>query len=686
MTPKMTEAESDKARKEAKRIALRDLRIPIPANPSRRLEAEADPRKWLDTYFADIFSETWTEDREAMLKSIIDAALYGGDQAIAGPRGEGKTTIATYAALYLMVTGLSTFPVVIGKSQGKSQLELKAVRDKLQQQDIFIADYPEIGVPMKAVGGWSSRARMQTVSGKETNIELAADHIAFPTIEQWQLPSDWPKKIKSAATGQVIFCLGVDGPVRGTKFRSARPTLAIIDDIEDREAAASETLIAKNEEILEQDVAGLGASAERIPRVMLCTTQNRRCIAYRYTDPKQKPSWRGRRYRKMVKRPDRMDLVATYIEARQNRSTDDPDAREAFRFWRDNREELERGAVVSNPFSYSKKVHEDGEPMELSAVHSYFNRVADVGEKAVATEIDNDPPEETGSQGNGLTAQRVQTRIGKYNRREYPLTTQERTVAIDIGDRTSHWVDIGWEGKAIGSVVDYGVMETWFEFGADEKAIELAILSSLEIWADDVVSRIKPIIAFVDSGSGKQKEAVYEFCRRRGRPFFPSKGWDDKRFRLPEKSNGKEPFLESWAHWKPEDRVWLYNVNTEWWKKWVHRAFTTSPFDDKGNRNDGTLTLFDPGDSKRTHNSFAHHIVAEEEKLVEVNGKEKKSVWWVKNHNNHWLDATALACAGAGAVGIRLVQHEQLSVQPKTGKTQSGFTNQFGQPFLATQR
>jgi hypothetical protein len=136
----------------------------------------------------------------------------------------------------------------------------------------------------------------------------------------------------------------------------------------------------------------------------------------------------------------------------------------------------------------------------------------------------------------------------------------------------------------------------------------------------------------------------------------------------------------------PQNRVWLYNVNTEWWKKWVHRSFTTSAFDDKGNRNDGTLTLFDSGETKRQHNAFAHHIVSEEEQFVSVNGKELKPVWWVKNHNNHWLDATALACAGAGAVGIRLVQHEQLSVQPKTGKTQSGFTNQFGQPFLATQR
>ncbi|MGA0854880.1 MAG: hypothetical protein ACO3RK_08730, partial [Luteolibacter sp.] len=223
-----------------------------------------------------------------MLQSIIAAAKYGGDQAIAAPRGEGKTSFAMHGALYLMVVGLCDFPVVIGKSQGKAQVELKAIKEKLQQSEQFISDYPEIGVPFQAVGGWSSRARMQTVGGTLTNIEMAADHLAFPTITREQLPASWPDEVEPASKGQVIYSLGIDGPIRGTKFRGKRPTLALIDDIEDREAAASETLIAKNEEIIEQDIAGLGSGAERVSRVMLCTIQNRKCIAYQYTDAKGK--------------------------------------------------------------------------------------------------------------------------------------------------------------------------------------------------------------------------------------------------------------------------------------------------------------------------------------------------------------------------------------------------------------
>lgn len=671
----MTEAEADKARKEAKRLALRDLTIPCPANPTRRLAAESDPRKWLDTYFADIFFEAWTEDREAMLRSIVDAALYGGDQAIAGPRGEGKTTLATYAALYLMVNRLSTFPVVIGKSQGKAQLELKAVKEKLQQQDIFIADYPEIGVPMKAVGGWSSRARMQTVSGKETNIELAADHIAFPLIEQWQLPHSWPKEIESAACGQVIFSLGIDGPVRGTKFRSARPTLAIIDDIEDREAAASDTLIAKNEEIIEQDVAGLGASAERIPRVMLCTTQNRKCIAYRYTDPKIKPSWRGRRYRKMVQRPERMDLVEQYIEMRRNRPSVDPDARAAFRFWRDNQADLERGAVVSNPFSYSKKVHEDGEPMELSAVQSYFNRVADVGEKAVATEIDNDPPEETGPRGQGLTAEIVASRLSGLQRKQLPANTVALTAAIDLGKYGCHWVVIAWGPGAFGCIVDYGVAEViGTDKAIDNVASQPMIYRALLQWRDELLAKnytdaagAQRIVDFVMVDSGTFTDAAYEFCRQVRGPFHPSKGIANYRPRS-KSTESTIASLHLHAQRFTSEQLWLYELDTDHWKQFVHERFLTPTFDENNMLRRGSLSIFDP--QGKRHTSFAHHIVAEELVSEFKEGKGSKTYWRKTAENNHWLDATYMAAAASEACGVKLLAPSEQEVKPRVTQEQ----------------
>ena len=349
---------------------------------------------------------------------------------------------------------ISRFPIVIGKSQSKAEKDLKTIREKLQQNKEFIADFPEIGYPFQAIGGWSSRCRLQTVAGEFTQIEIAPDHLIFPTIRPDQL--EWGNDYEILSCGQIFACMGIDGPIRGTTFRDERPSVAIIDDIEDKEAARSETLIERNESIIEEDIGGLGSSAEPIARVFLCTIQNRKCLAYKYTDTTQKPSWRGRRYRKMIKPPDRMDLVEQFIDLWKNRKASDIDARESFRFWRDNKDAIEAGCEISNPHSYSKKIHADGEPMELSAIHSYYVRVAKYGVKAVATEIDNDPPEEAGPQGSGLTPDIVSSRINGLSKRQLPANTRVLTAAIDLGKYYCHWVVCAWWDGAGGCVVDYG--------------------------------------------------------------------------------------------------------------------------------------------------------------------------------------------------------------------------------------
>lgn len=659
-----------------KRASQRDIRILAPSNIARRIQAESDPQKWLDTYFAEIFSECWTDDRLAMLHSIIDAAKYGGDQAIAGPRGEGKTTIATHAALYLVVKRLTTFPVIIGKSQGKAQLELKSIKEQLQQNELFIADYPEIGIPFQAVGGWSSRARMQTVVGVNTNLEIAADHLAFPTIEREQL-ADWPDCIEPASCGQVIYCLGVDGPVRGTKFRSMRPTLAIIDDIEDREAAASDVLIGKNEEIIEQDIAGLGASAERIPRAMLCTVQNRKCIAYRFTDPKTKPSWRGKRYRKMIKPPDRMDLVDQYIEARRGRKTDDPDAREAFRFWRDNRETIEAGCIVSNPYSYSKKLHADGEPLELSSIQAYYNRVADVGTKSVATEIDNDPPEDAGPIGQGLTAEIVASRISGLNRFMIPANTVALTAAIDLGKYRCHWVVTAWQQGGTGFIVDYGEEAI---FGTDRsmntEATEAVLYESLidfrtklleKQFIDPEGNRKSIDFCMVDSGNFTQ--SAYQFCKDMGGIFHPSKGYSPYRHRDKHEANTIVGF-NLHAKKLPAHNVWLYELDTDYWKQFVHERFLTPTFDDNGSYRRGSLSIFTPEGSRR-HSYFAKHITAEELVTEFVEGKGTKQKWRPMHDDNHWLDATYMAAAAGEACGVKLIAPSEIAVEARQVQQQN---------------
>jgi hypothetical protein len=645
-----------------KRASERDLKIPIPAEPNRRRDALNDGELFLQTYFSDVFFEPFTEDRRDMYESIIRAARYGGDQAIAGSRGEGKTKLAIYTALFLTLTGLARFPIVIGKNQRKSESELRTVREKLQQSPLLLKDFPELCVPFEAVGGWSSRARMQTVAGEYSKLELGADHLIFPTIRRDQLPDDWPDDIESVARGQILASIGIDGGIRGTNYRDVRPDIAIIDDIEDREAATSDPTIAKNEEIIEKDIGGLASSAERVARVFLCTIQNRKCVAYKFTDPKQKPSWKGKRYRKMITPPDRMDLVQEYMRLRIEREETDPDARIAFRFWKDNQAEIERDAVVSNRHSYSKKMHEDGEQLELSAIQSYYNKVADLGEKTVATEIDNDPPEEAGPQGSGLTWQVVASRISGLDRGQIPANASCITAAIDVGKYLCHWVVVAWWKGAGGCVIDYGRAEVaGTDKAMDNEASEPMIYRALLNWRDELLMKsyvdaagAKRTVEAVFVDSGTFTDAAYQFVRDvNGSPFYCSKGLGKYKDKLIETDKIK-PGMHLHASYQESQGLWLYEMNTDYWKQFVHERFLTPTFDDQNFLRRGALSLFSqPNDRK--HTSYAQHVVAEELVSEFKEGKGVKTYWNVVSNNNHWLDATYMASAAASARGIYLL-------------------------------
>jgi phage terminase large subunit GpA-like protein len=375
----------------------------------------------------------------------------------------------------------------------------------------------------------------------------------------------------------------------------------------------------------------------------------------------------------MIKRPDRMDLVQEYMTKRIERADDDPDAREAFRFWRDNLAEIERDCVVSNASSFDGTIHEDGEPLELSAIQSYFNKVADWGEEAVATEIDNDPPEEVGPQGSGLSWQMVAGRLSGLDRGQLPANASCITAAIDLGKYLCHWVVIAWWKGAGGCVIDYGRAEVvGTDKGMDNQASEPQIYKSLLNWRDEILSKKyvdaagaarKVDAVFVDSGTFT--DAAYQFVRDvGGTPFYVSKGIGNYRDKTTETDKIK-PGNHFHAAYQETQGLWLYELNTDYWKQFIHERFLTPTFDEQNFLRRGALSLFNqPGDKK--HTSYAQHIVAEELVSEFKEGKGLKTYWNVVSDNNHWLDATYNAAAAASARGIYL-----LSPTPDTPNGQS---------------
>jgi len=678
----MSRTEKDQKRQREQYSEAARIIIPDCKNLIRRESCLSDPEMFLRVYFAQDFERPFGRHHQTMIDAIYSKAKHGNRQAVAAPRGCGKSTIGKAMVVYLVLAGMVRFPLPIAATGDFASEFYSDFQERIKLNSLLYEDFPEVCHPVRALEGAPQRSAKQHIDGKLTRIVWTTEELSLPFVT-------CNNAVCKTYGGVKMTYYGLDSAFRGVNIGGERPDFVLIDDPETEESAASLQQIEKRAKTLDRAISGLAEEGDNLAIVVLTTIQNRYCLSFQLTDRKQRPAFNGLRFGMIIKWPQRMEMWETYISTRHaDQESGDEHGRTAIQFYLDNREEMDEGHEMLTDF-FKPEVLEDGTQTIHSALQFAFNKIADTNISAYRSEYQNDPEEEEKPETSGLTAARVQSRVSKLPQRESPSTTELRTIGLDLGNYNSHWTDIAWEGNAIGSIVDYGIMETYgLNANSSDKAIELAILAGLEVWADDVVSNINPLLALIDSGSGRgHTQAVYEFCRRRGAPFYASKGWDQSRFRMPLKQDGKEPFLEAWAHSLVEESVWLYNVNTEWWKRWLQQRFITDPIDDAGNRNDGSLTLFSPGEDKKRHLSFAHHIVAEEEQLVPVHGKESKRVWFVKNRNNHWLDSTALACAAAGCVGVRLIDAaKSVDVVVRPIVESKPMTDQWGRTFGVTNR
>jgi len=100
---------------------------------------------------------------------------------------------------------------------------LDSIKAELENNELLLADFPEVFYPIHALEGIHQRAGGQLHQGVPTNIGWTAKEIVLPTIEG------------SKASGAIIRVAGITGRIRGMKHKrvdgqSVRPSLVLIDD------------------------------------------------------------------------------------------------------------------------------------------------------------------------------------------------------------------------------------------------------------------------------------------------------------------------------------------------------------------------------------------------------------------------------------------------------------------------
>jgi len=581
--------------------------IPDIANPDRRASCQRDLCRFLTTYFpATTGASAFSEDHLAIIARMQRCGLHGGHNLNVIYRGAGKTTISENTVLWLTLYGHRRFVSLFAMNLKLSSESIDAIKMELSENDLLLADFPEVCVPIHALEGKPQRCKSQTCGGKLTHLVFRADTIVYPTIEG------------SVASGAVVMARPFK-KARGIKFRrpdgqQSRPDFAIVDDPQDIESATSPASVQKNLAILQRDICQSGGHRRRASAIVNATVIERGdMIDVLLADP----AWQGERVA-MVKswasRHDK-DWLGQYADLRRNYDRTNPeDQRRAHEaatdFYRKHRTRMDRGCVVSWEACYDPDT-------EISAIQHAYNILIDYGPETFAAECQNQPMTDTDRDEELLPSAQIATKVNGLPQRQVPAQHNHLTAFVDVHKKLLYWMLVAWSDSFDGAIIDYGVYprqsKPYFTLSEARKSmavvhrghgVEGAIYAGLETLTDEILTRdyirddgaaLRVERCLIDSGWGPMTDLIYQFCRQsvHATVLMPSKGQSVRAGHVPMTEYKRKPSEKVGFNWvigraKGSRAVRLVRFDTNYWKSFIHARLST-PIADRG-----SLSLFGP--------------------------------------------------------------------------------------------
>lgn len=657
-------AGDDAGRMREKRATERDLIIPPVKNPERRASLLEDDEGWLRTYLPRVFYHPFTASRKQLISEISNCLRYGTRKCVAAPRGDGKSTITKYLALKYALEHVVEYLLILAATSNKAEKMLADLKRQLRNplNKELREDYPLETTVARYVGGHASKANNCTGNGgRVIGVKWNQDLLVLPRWEDDGL-------------GGIVQALGITSDaVQGANYNDIRPSFVILDDLDSRDslAAVDGKIAAKIETIIDHTVAGLGGPGRRLGQTMLCTIPSRNSVAYRYSDPTEKPAWSGVRIPRIARWPDFKADWDEYVHLRQHGKQTlgkdgkpiDPTGREAYRFYLANRERMDQGAELGNEFDFESDQMPDGTPKHLSALQKCYDYIADNGMASFLTEHQNDPPEDEAATARlGLTEFHIQQhRLSGLERRIVPKDVVTLTRGADVRKTELHWVVIASNREGAGTIVDYGI----WRFGTDDMAAadcEVEILKGLRKWRqwtednpyckeDGEIVDIG--LTLIDMGWKDEHwttQPVQVFCKEAGGAYLPSKGTPN--YRRPSQPERKV-IGDNWHIEFPDPFV---AMNADHWKLKVHEGLLLEA------GQPGSLVLFnhpiEDGRAQRNfHLGYSKHILAEVwEPRLTPGFRHPETKWWHSGRPNHYFDATYAALVARSVKGVNPVR------------------------------
>ena len=634
--------------------------LPPVDDPERKEKCRLDFKLFCETYFPEVYQLKWSDDHLRAIAKIQKSVLEGGLFALAMSRGSGKSSLTETAAIWAMLYGHREFVVLVGASESAALEMLDSIKTEFEVNEHIAADFPEVAYPIQKLQGIANRCAGQLYHGERTRITWTANEIVLPTIAG------------AASSGVIVRVAGITGRIRGMKYkkpdgRTIRPEFVVIDDPQTSESAGSIEQTRKRVRVLAGDILGLAGPGKKISGIMPCTVIRPGDMAEQILDKLKHPEWNGERCKMMYQFPKNEELWNRYADLRADELREKGTFEEATEFYRQHREEMDEGAVVSWPDRHNYD--------EISAIQHAMN-LKFTDEAAFWAEYQNEPlPEDLGSDEQ-LTVDGIVNKLNGHSQRTVPVSANHLTMFIDVQKTLLFYVVCAWDDDFTGSVIDYG---TWpdqrrryfsladanptLQSKFPRVGLEGCLYGGLKSLTEDYLSReftrddgaaMKVEKCLIDANWGQSTDVVYQFCRESAHAnvIVPSHGKYIGASSKPMSEYKKAAGDRVGLNWRMPNirgkravRHVIFDAN--YWKSFVASRLLMAV----GDR--GCLSLW--GRSGETHMLFAEHLTAEYRVKTEGRGR-KVEEWKMRPEakDNHWWDGAVGCAVAASMVGCVL--------------------------------
>ena len=577
-----------------------------------------------------------------------------------------------WALLWALLNGHVEYGIYVAADKGASSTRLASIKTTLRFNQELAEDYPEIILPIQWVGGEARRAAGCRFHGETVEMRWGSDKLIFGTLPNYAEHAPWYADMKPNFGGILDFA-SMESGLRGKAIerpdgRVIRPQLAVVDDPQTRESAASPAQVKKRLDILAGDISYLG-SPERPCGVLVPTT-----IVYeadlsdQLMDHLKMPQYKGVRHGALDQMPW------------ENLDTPEQEE-EVTNLWENEYRELRRfdlldGTEHANTFYKKHRDTMDGKTTalwevrknkdEISAIQNCMNLYLK-DQEAFFAEFMNQPSPLVQGLKPRLKPDDIIARQISVPRNVVPSRYDFITVFADVSLKClwfsvvafnkksfkAHVLNSGvWPNQNKSYVTLSGVKNTIHERNP-ELEYSAALLKGLDDFVNETLAieyldeggqPIHVEAIGIDCGWGQEHDTVLQFTKRHthSRMLFALKGFGSTVMKKPlvdpeKKPDGPASLVGQWkaSQNRYNTNMIMWDVNL--WKSRVDNACRTLP------SSRSALTVYGGREDGRLPNiqMFAEHMTSEMGVLVEGAGRQLEQ-WQLAGvgRDNHLFDST----------------------------------------------